>query len=108
MQSLIYRETPQSRKFGVELEVNKSVTKKKLGDIIAAQGILCDRSEEVRVTSGVAGWEESRKNDYWHVKYDSTCGWEVASFIAHGDADIDYIASTADCLSLWGAKTDEN
>ncbi len=111
MQNLIYRETPQKRKFGVELEVlsTKTVTKRQLSRMVAAAQILYGKTRPIHVSAGVnRGWEESKSNDYWHVKYDSSCGWEVASFVAKGDEDIDHIAAVAETLGAFGAEVDEN
>jgi hypothetical protein len=109
-----YRELPSSRRFGVELEVSNNWDKQYLG------GVLADYEKgkrEVRITPGIKGWAESRGNKYWHVKYDSTCGhkgkgkdsgWEVASYIGKGIADVSSIAGAAQALGDEGVTVTRN
>lgn len=102
------REFPSCRRFGVELEVAANISKQD----IAKELIFFERHQganrEVKCTPGEKGWAETCRNSYWHVKYDSTCGflgknkdhgWEVASFIASGADDLDSIANASAYLS---------
>jgi hypothetical protein len=101
----VYRELSTQRRFGVELEVSNTVSRRVIGELLSAY----DQTHKVVVTTGVKGqgWAETRCNDYWHVKYDSTCGpkgkgldygWEVASYIGQGHEDIQVISKVADRL----------
>ncbi len=112
-----YRELPSDRKFGVELEVSNSCTKKKIGSILRRYECLCGTNRDVVVTPGQKGWAETRSNNYWHVKYDATCGpagkpldygWEVASYIGCGHEDIKLISRAADFLEDHGVETNRN
>lgn len=67
----------------------------------------------VVVTPGSLGWAQTESNDYWHVKYDSSCGfigkphdygWEIASYIAKGVSDVTRIASAAEMLRSNGVE----
>lgn len=117
MRCVLYKELPSNRTFGVELEVSDTLTKKELGKSIKEFEEFNGWGREVVVTSGTHGWAKTTSNDYWHVKYDSTCGpngkgtdfgWEIASFIGRGAADIHHIADCASFLHRSGAQTNKN
>lgn len=104
------------RKFGVELEVSPTTTKERIG-MMLTEYESAHSARRVVVTEGKKGWAETRKNNYWHVKYDSTCGpmgkgidygWEVASYVGHTAEDIDLVAGAAEHLHKWGLKTNKN
>jgi hypothetical protein len=111
-----YRGFPAERRFGVELEVSNNIPKKILGRLI--EDYECSHGNHaVKVTSGMKGWAETRRNAYWHVKYDSTCGpkgkyhdygWEVASFIGEGLSDLHVIAGLADHLHQNNVEVNNN
>ena len=114
-----YRELPSNRKFGVELEVSNSCTKKRIGGFLKEfeEKEGTDRLVKVTPGKGSGGWAETRRNDYWHVKYDSTCGpagkyldygWEVASYIGRGCRDIKRISKAAGYLKECGVETNRN
>jgi hypothetical protein len=121
MRQLIYNELSK-RRFGVEIEVSNNVTKQQIGQAIQEYEITYKnpshkRMRSVRVTTGLAGWAQTRKNSYWHVKYDSTCGplgknidsgWEIASYIGSGIGDIDHISRLARFLNNFGLETNLN
>ena len=97
------------RPFGVELEVNATITQDKIREIIKHKS-----TKPVLVT---AAWAYSSHNDYWHVKFDRSCGvlgkhkdhgWEIASYIASGFKDILHIAQIADALEAGGATVNDN
>lgn len=99
--SISYRKFDSQRKFGVEMEMNKAVSKKKLGKLL--ENIS---SHRVLVTP----YSLSTNNNYWHIKDDATCGdygtgIEIASFIAQGYKDLDHISSIADLLETIGCRT---
>ena len=113
-----YRQLPTDRSFGIELEVSKTLSKKAIGDIISDYEISYGACRHVRVSTGdgYRGWEESRGNLYWHVKYDSTCGplgkgkdhgWEIASFVANL-ADLEHICFVSSELAECGVVTNRN
>ena len=94
------------------------ISKQYIKDVIAKKS-----SRHVVVTEGVfgddcPGWAQTSQNDYWHVKYDSTCGplgkkkdnggWEVASFIAQGQRDLWHIGTVADALREAGVEINNN
>ena len=65
----------------------------------------------------MAKWEQSRNNNYWHVKQDATCGllgkgydkgWEVASYVGRGDGDIRHIGMVAEALGKAGCQTNQH
>jgi hypothetical protein len=99
----------EARKFGVEFEVGNEKTQQQIEDTIKK----CS-SREIVVNSS---WAQTTNNNYWHVKFDRTCGpigkvehadgktkyadhgWEVASFVAAGDNDLNHISQVAQSLS---------
>lgn len=106
------------RKFGVEFEVSPTFTKLELAEKLKFFEKHQGTGRHVQVEPGVKGWAESICNDYWHVKYDSSCGptittttssgkekktkssgWEIASFIASGNNDIILISKLAAFLA---------
>lgn len=117
MRRVIYKELPSNRRFGVELELSNNLTKSEIGDALKQFENLYGKDKSVTVTSGPEGWAETVNNDYWHVKFDRTCGplgkevdygWEVASYIGQGPDDIDHIARAARYLFNAGAETNLN
>ena len=113
-----YRELPTNRSFGVELEVSKTLSKAGIADSLRVfEDIINATYKPVVYTLGVKGWAESRSNDYWHVKYDSTCGplgkhkdhgWEIASYVAQGHQELDSISRAVNWLSHAGLETSRN
>lgn len=113
---------PNQRRFGVELEVSNNVTKQQIGEAIKEfektyKNPSHARKRTVKVTSGYTGWAQTKKNAYWHVKYDSTCGpigkthdfgWEIASYIGSGIDDVNHISRLARFLNNFGIETNTN
>lgn len=96
------------RNFGVELEVSNTVGKERIGELLCEFEACSPQPRKVLVTSGPEGWAKTDRNRYWHVKFDRTCGplgveydfgWEIASYIASGQEDIDHISASAGYLS---------
>jgi hypothetical protein len=117
MRRVIYKELPSNRRFGVELELSNNLSKSEIGDALKQFENLYGKDKPVKVTPGPQGWDETNNNDYWHVKFDRTCGplgkghdygWEVASYIGKGPDDIDHIARAARFLFNSGAQTNFN
>lgn len=113
MRRVIYKDFPQKRRFGVELEVSNNLTKSDIGKAITEFEGIYGLNKAVKMTSGLEGWAQTECNDYWHVKFDRTCGpfgksidhgWEVASYIGEGSADIRHIARAARFLKNFGRK----
>jgi hypothetical protein len=115
-----YRELPSKRRFGVELEVTNTCSKDVIGMSVSGYEVLHGSKKDVVVTKGKGrgGWAETRRNDdFWHVKYDSTCGplgkyndsgWEIASYIGCGHNHVKSISGIADWLANAGLKTNRN
>lgn len=116
MRQIEYCELP-SRRFGVEIEVSNNLSKQDLGNILVDfENFFCG-TRSVKVTTGSEGWAQTKQNNYWHVKFDRTCGpkgknfdhgWEIASYIASGLKDVVHIANLADYLNIKGAETNPN
>ena len=114
---VIFKKTPHTRKFGVELEVSPDVHKTSIGMILEDFELYYGTGRTVKVTPGPNGWDVTNSNNYWHVKYDSTCGpkgkphdygWEIASFIGRSEEDLDIIAGAAEYLAESGVLTNNN
>lgn len=112
-----YRGLPSDRRFGVEYEVSNTLAKKALGEVVEEYELWHGNRRDVRVTTGKMGWAETRRNNYWHVKYDSTCGpmgkymdygWEIASFIGKSSRDLACISGLTDWLKKKGVETNKN
>lgn len=110
-----FKEFDSNRRFGVELEVSPTVSRPKLKTLV----VKYDQDHDALATTGTGsyGWADTKRNDYWHIKYDSTCGpegkgydygWEVASYIASGISDMNKIAGLAQYMSDSGIKTNSN
>ncbi len=97
-----------TRKFGIELEVTNEITKRKLGSIVKLHEKRQITPHDVVVTKGIEGWANTVQNNYWHIKFDRSCGWEVASYIGSGFQDVNHMANTASFLASKGAKTNLN
>jgi len=104
-----YKKFAVTRTFGVELEVNATLQQEVIRDVIQQYS-----EKPVSVTSC---WANSCKNDYWHIKFDRSCGvvgkntdygWEVASYIATGVKDIMHIAQIAGHIQNAGAQVNHN
>lgn len=111
-----YKEITHQRKFGVELEVSPDVSKLSIGRSLEFFEKVYGLNKPVCVTSSKKGWAETKANDYWHVKYDSTCGpggkgmdygWEIASYIAQGQEDLLNIGEAAQWMQEM-ISTNEN
>lgn len=116
MRRIICQELP-TRRFGVELELSANLSKRTIGDFIKSYERWSKVGKAVKITPGIEGWCQSVQNDYWHVKFDRTCGvigkhadhgWEIASYIGSGHIDIHHIAKLADFLRVGGAQTNAN
>lgn len=105
------------RGFGVEIEVGPEVDKKEIGlSLMNFEG--CDEhSRMVHIEDGPKGWADSRNNNYWHVKYDSSCGplghkidhgWEIASFVGRTNSDLRHISDGARVIRDIGCKVNNN
>jgi len=108
MSNIAFRGFDSKRRFGVELEVSNTVPKSFLQDVIQ-----CYTKKEIKSAS----WAQSKNNDYWHIKTDATCGilgkyydkgWEIASYVGSGDADIQHIAEVAGGLKQAGVEVNDN
>ena len=114
---LFQKHFASKRQFGVEFEVGSEIHKDDIGKLIKGYESKRLKTRPVRVEGGKKGWAESHDNNYWHVKYDSTCGvlgkgsdngWEIASFVASGFDDLDWISTVAERLHSDGIKTNPN
>jgi hypothetical protein len=112
-----YRHSEFNRGFGVELEVGPEVSKTDIGFGLLNFEYSRELPRMVHVEDGPKGWAESRNNDYWHVKYDSSCGpigkkidhgWEIASFVGFNEIDLRHIASGTRVIRDIGCKVNDN
>lgn len=108
-----YKSFVSKRRFGVEFEVNNTSPQEYIRDIIRPY-----TSRNIWMSM----WQESIGNNHWHIKYDSTCGikeavgfdrspdehgWEIASFIAENESDLQEIVKVADSMRGGGLKVNE-
>lgn len=56
MLSVLCKEFPQTRRFGVELELSNNLTKKEIGDILVEYENIHGIKKSVNVTHGPEGW----------------------------------------------------
>lgn len=117
---LEYRKFNSTRNFGVEFEVSPNFTREELSNLVQEFEKNREKPRSVRVEgtlSNVNGWGETYSNDYWHIKYDSTCGplgkkkdngWEIASYIASGNEDVQSIGDLAQYLNDLRVETNKN
>ena len=114
-----YKEFNTTRKFGVELEIHPSVTKMDLTDRMREFEKRSVNPRQIIMEGGPEGWAESIDNNYWHVKYDSSCGpvgkkkqdgggWEIASYVASGVRDAIHIAKAASYLEETGVQVNNH
>lgn len=100
-----------NRRFGIEFEVGNECSQSFIYNALK----FCT-PVNIEVTPM---WQQSSGNDFWHIKYDSTCGaaylgqsstpgWEIATFIATGFGDLTHIAGVAQELKQHGIKTNNN
>ena len=117
MQNLVYRETSSDRRFGVEYEVSNNLTKKEIGKIVSQFEKSNGKEKKIKVTSGKEGWAQSISNNFWHVKFDRTCGplgkqfdfgWEIASYVGQGLKDSYKISNLTKHLKENGAEVNLN
>lgn len=103
-----YKQATFGRTFGVEIEIGGEQAQEDIRDIVAFAAdrhVMC------------SGWAQTFKASHWHVKYDSTCGvegkyvdsgWEVTSFTASTQDDLNQICNVAHHLDLFGVKVNDN
>jgi hypothetical protein len=88
------------KKFGVEFEVNKSVSRRKLASYIRK---LFPR-DKIKIRS----WETNVDNLEWICKTDASCGYEICSPVMSGFKDLDKIRKVSDFLKLKGVKVNSS
>lgn len=99
----------ETRSFGVELELRKSLTQAKIRDAILA----VDKEREVRVSPT---WRKTVVNLWWDVKTDGTCGdapkdgggWEVASPILNGPDHLSVLGDVVKKIEEFGGTVNNN
>lgn len=103
---ITYKTLRTWRRFGIEIEMSKSLPKPKIVEAI-------QNCSNYKVHSFSYG--KSVNNKLWHVKSDITCGnydedggWEVASFVGRGPQDINHMGSVATALKEVGAEVNSN
>lgn len=105
---ITYQGLTNKRRFGVELEINNTVSLALIRDVVEGSS---DRRTRLAV------WAQSRDNNYWHIKEDATCGligrecdrgWEVASYVGQGEDDVLHIGNVAHELFEAGCEVNEN
>ena len=81
------------RSFGLEIEVtNNNCKQERLTELIKIYS-----HKKVSVNDG---WQQTINNDYWHVKTDSSCGWEIASFVGNSFQDLRHISRVVEQLAI--------
>lgn len=97
-QKIKYAKFESKRNFGIELEINNTVAKHRIKNIIRS---ACNRRIEVSF------WGKDTGNTYWHVKDDASCGpkgldgpkgYEIASYVGSGLRDIIHMTDVTDLL----------
>jgi hypothetical protein len=104
-----YKKVCVDRKFGIEAEVEASVDEEFIANIISSNSNKSFKIED--------GWSQTCDNNYWHIKYDSTCGplgkpydhgWEVASYIGSNYSDLKHISNVIGKFKKNGIKINQN
>jgi hypothetical protein len=104
METISYKTLKFRRRFGIEIEINKSIPK-----AAVIQAIKNYSNHDVHSFS----WGKSVNNKLWHVKHDITCGedeedmnggWEIASFVGSRPQDIIHMGEVATVIKEAGAK----
>ena len=100
-----YKKFNSVRKFGVEFELSNNLSKRKIKSIIEK----CS-DKEVRTTR----YALSYKNNYWHIKNDSSCGpegsegpsgIEIATYICSGLKDANHVSDVLNNIKFHNAQT---
>lgn len=99
------------RSFGLEFEVGNEVAAKDIGKQITE---CQDGVKHPKKIVTHTGYQQSINNDYWHVKYDSSCGkngshgWEVASYVGKTQEELDDMILVAYFLEYHGCQVNNN
>lgn len=93
-----------NRKFGAEFEINETQDDR---NFIAAIISYASSKNNRKCEMYISDWEQSINNTYWHVKTDSSCGWEICTPVSSGSEDLAFIGTIATYLSKWHFETDE-
>lgn len=100
-----YIKFKSTRNFGIELEVNERINANELVRCVSS-------ADPDRPVIQSAHYQQDYDNDYWHVKFDRSCGdvkdrggWEVASYKASGYKDIEKMSKIAEAMKAAGAVT---
>jgi hypothetical protein len=89
-----YRNFSTTRPFGVEGEyADCGIDRDGIAEVLKVK----DPNHKVKVS----GWDNS-DGSCWHVKTDSTCGWEVASYKGSGIADLTNISGCLEAVAMSG------
>ena len=109
---MFFTKSDFKRNFGIEFEMEQNLSKDDLAKIVKA--FDSDHPCFVQPSSGGSqGWAESKGNDFWHVKYDSTCGpqktpgWEIATYVGNNIGDLDLFSKMAVHFKLSNVKTND-
>lgn len=98
-----------NRNFGIELEIGNEKSQSHIENIVKSNSFI-----EVKTTNK---WAQSINNNFWHIKYDSSCGvkgkpidhgWEIASFKAFGVFNLIHICDIAKELHNNDCRVNEN
>ena len=95
------------RCFGIELEVNKSRDLDELVRIVRSYDMK-------RQCKGSNNYQQDVGNDYWHVKFDRSCGtkaneggWEISSYKASGANDLMILSQMGEVLKNNGIQIND-
>lgn len=103
-----YRKSSISRNFGIEFELSNSFSKKKIKDVIESHS-----KRLVKVTRH----QLSYKNDFWHIKNDSSCGpagpggpsgVEIATYVCSELEDLNHVVKVIGEVRKAGAVVNEH
>lgn len=105
MMPLKYKKFDTKRRFGVEFEFGKELTRQRVAKIIRSVS---------PIQVDTMTYAQSINNNSWHVKEDRTCGStgyrgvEVASFVCSGINALLHIADVAEALQDNGAQVNRH
>lgn len=109
---MLFKKSDFNRNFGIEFEMEQNLTKEELASIV--KSFDGEHSCYIQPTVGTnLGWAESKTNNFWHVKYDSTCGpsktpgWEIATYVGKNLDDLELFSRMAVHFKLNKVKTND-
>lgn len=93
-----------NRKFGAEIEINDTQDDRNF--IAAIISFTCSK-ENRKCEMYISDWEQSINNTFWHIKTDSSCGWEICTPVSSGYKDLFLIEKVFRTIDNWHFSADE-